>query len=161
MDDLPVGLADPLHLLPPFPYRDLLWTVALLLLIACWWWWRRRRRPREEATAPPAPKPVPAPPSKIDLAIDDIARRTHEARAFRQGCHELAAVLRQYFETKLGEPLSTLTVKEIDDTVDRPWLAGCFRQLAKLQFARRVPEAPDFDDACDQARSAIERGGRR
>lgn len=150
---LPAGLADPLH----FPDAEVSgWLPALLLLALLWLlsrWWSRRRSP-----AGAAPSPAPAPPTAGDWLIEALGelRREHLARrTYRQGCHDLAALLRSHFE-RLGSdtvrlPWTRLTAREIRQQAGDLPATRFLSQLAALRFGRAEPSRDDLEGACRQA----------
>ena len=160
MNQLPAGLAEPLHLVNPYPYgKALAFLAALLLLALLWAWWRRRRRsaPSSPAAAPP-PIPPPPPASTIEKAIAEIRLRYVETRRHREGCHELAEVLRTYYEKACGKPLSRLTVREIGTVLGDSAVTALFELLAEMQFRRRQPSSDEFSQICETATDVAKSG---
>lgn len=153
MKRLPAGLADPLHLTVPIPWRTIFVVGGWLLALALLWWlvriWLRRRR--EAAASRPEPLPPPLPRSEIAEAIDAVRRKHHESGAFRVACHELSTLLRGYFERASRQPYSTLTASEIRREVGDSTTSRFFSFLAELQFRRDRPSENDLDGVCDLA----------
>lgn len=148
---LPSGLADPLHLPPPVPWKFLALLGAALLAAIVFSllraWLRRRRRAPKMAL----PAPVPAATPGIVAAIEDLRRRYRESRAYRAACHELSSILRLYFERSTRRRYSTLTAGEIRRELGETRTTRFFSFLADLQFGRRHPSGNDLEGACDLA----------
>ena len=160
MNRLPSGLADPLHIEPPFPWWALV-VLLLILLTVLWVWLRRRRAP----TARP-PLPPPAPVGKVTLfsAIRDLRERYQKRGSFRRACHELSGLLRVHFEKAGKHPFSTLTSREIGRAVGDTALSRFFSRMSDMQFRRREPSKSDFHGLCevaeDLARARAGKGAR-
>lgn len=153
MQELPAGLADPLHLPDPYPSSGLLGALAALLLLTLLAvLWRRRRRRPPAASAPPPAVHVDAA-SAIGKAIEDVRRRFSGSRDYRHGCHALAGLLRAHFEARTTRPLTTLTAREMPSAIGEGAVASFFELLAELQFRRRRPTHDEFRGACDLAHS--------
>lgn len=151
MKQLPAGLADPLHLSYPIPWK-LLFGLALLLLagilFALFRAWLRRPRPPKPSQAPVTALPRP---SGIADAIARLRQRHRDAVAFRSACHELSTLVRRYFESSTGRGYSTLTAGEIRREVGETPGSRFFSFLADIQFGRGAPTRNDFEGACDLA----------
>ncbi|MDA8018450.1 MAG: hypothetical protein MPN21_13495 [Thermoanaerobaculia bacterium] len=161
--DLPYGLEDARHLLDLEQLRASLWTVlTLLLLLFLARWWRRRvtrRHLRSTISTPsPARSATSVPLPGIAGQIISLRDRHLTAGTFREGCHELAAVLRSFYEGLWSAPLRTRTVGEIQrlgehriGAEDGGATGRLFGLLEGLQFARRAPTAGDLEAVCDLA----------
>ena len=156
MSGLPFGLTEPLHLDEPFPWRAIVVAILLLWLLARFL--RSLRRNRQEPPAEPVPPPVPR--SRIAEEIRALRTRYGRSKDFRAGCHELAEMLRSFFEAKRDVPFSTLTVGEMKPKLGDTAVVRFFSLLADLQFSRRTPTKSDFEGACDLALD-VTRHGRR
>ena len=159
---LPAGLGEPLHLLEPS--NDGLWLgslLATLLGLLLTWLWRRWRNRRPVITTP-IRKPTPVVRDRSGPILETLAelRKRHgQAKSFREGCHELASTLRQYFERRAsspGAPMTTLTARELGDRLADPFIGSLFVLLEELQFRRREPGSSDFYGVCDMATEALE-----
>lgn len=160
---LPNGLADPLH----FPDAAVAgWLPALGLLTLLWLlsrWWSRRRSPAAALPAPPVPAP-PMPRNALLEALDQLRRQHLGAKTYRQGCHELAALVRGHLE-RLGAgplprlPWTRLTAREIRRRAGDQPAARLLSQLAALRFGRAEPGRDDFEGAWRQA-TDLAAGGR-
>lgn len=159
---LPAGLAEPLHILEPWPWRStlataVLVTLALLLLRWLWHWWRRR---------PPAPtgERLVVPLRRRSVfgeAVEAILHRARESRDFRSACHELALLLRSAWESQRGDRIRYLTAQEIADRFGENRRARLLLTLAELRFGRRTPDENDLEGLCELALEAYGRGGDR
>lgn len=148
---LPSGLADPLHLPFPVPWKFLAALGALLLAAIVFALFKAWLRRRQRAPQMPLPAPVPSPQPGIAAAVEEIRRRYRKSRAYRAACHELSKLLRSYFESSTRQPYSTLTAGEIRREIGDSRTARFFASLAALQFGRRRPSGNDLDGACDLA----------
>lgn len=154
---LPADLAEPLHILPPGegPNPILWWLLALLALFAFSLWRRWRRM-----TAAPAASVVPAAevePTELERSLEAIRRRALDTGHYRQGCHELAAALREHHEKRKGQPLTRLTAREIL-ALGETAVGNLFARLGDLQFGRRAPERSDFETIVELARAVYAPG---
>lgn len=150
MNELPAGLADPLHLPNPHPSYGLFAALAALLLLALLVvLWRRRRR-KAPAAAPAAAGPPADTRTVIEKSIEDLRRRFKSSQDYRRGCHSLGQLLRSHFEAKSRHPVTTLTAREMPEKIGGA-VASFFNFLAELQFRRREPTRDEFSNACDLA----------
>ena len=174
MNPLPAPLADPLHVLPPATPQALVAVVglALLALALMIWWLRRRRRPRPAATAPSPPPPLPEaiPSASIGDAIAAIERKYVRSKAFRDGCHALAAAVKRHLEQVTGLGVEEMTGAEIQEAfaegvrvggprhgarVGGPQLGRFMTQLSARRYGREEPRRRDFVKACEKARELL------
>lgn len=161
LPDLPHGLEEARHILDLEALRWALWALAALVVVLLAYRWLRRLRQRAEVEPPtpePAPMPVPMSLPRVVTRILDLRDRHLSAGTFRQGCHELAALLRSHYESLWHEPLETKTAREIRRLGARRIGAQgggapghLFGELEGLQFARREPTADDLETVCDLA----------
>jgi hypothetical protein len=154
-EELPRGLADPLHILEPFPGWARAAIVAALLLALLWMLWRRWARRRRVPVAARSPRRVAPRLDSIAEVIRRIRRRYPDAGSYRQGCHELSAVLRSFLERGSPHPFSILTAREIARALGEGEQTRLFDRLAELQFARRAPSRRDFRAICDLALEVV------
>ncbi len=151
MSPLPAGLAEPLHLDLPIPWRALAMVAALLLLslvaTLLLWWLRRRRRAAPRALPAPAPRRRAA---GIVEAIEALRRKHRRSRAVRRACHELSVLLREHFESGF-RGFVALTAGEIRGRFGEHRRSRFFELLARLQFGRSQPTRNDFEGICDLA----------
>ncbi len=159
---LPGDLADVLHLLEPISdERWGGWKWLPLAAILGVWWWRQQRRV--------APKPRPVTPIEVpkrlplgsELAdkIERLRQQVLLTRRYREGCHRLAALLRQRGEEAESQPMTVWTQGEITAYLGDIPLSRAMALLAELQFGRRAPGRDDFEGACELAAEASQ--GRR
>lgn len=161
--ELPAGLADPLHLpevMAPWVFGcGCLLLLLLAVLLVLWWLSRLGKRATKPAAAKQPPNPRPRARSAGDR-IDALAER-FEADP-RQGCHHLAALLRDHFETERHEPLDHLTAREISGRLGDGKMTKLLTRLADLQFGRDDPSPRSFRSLCRDARWLVEgQRGRR
>ncbi len=149
--DLPAGLADPLHLAFPVPWKLLAVLAALLVAAIAFALLRRWLRRRRQAPPRKLPTPVPGPAPGLADAIAELRRRYRKSRAYRTACHELSTLVRGYLENATRRRYSTLTAGEIRREMGDTRGARFFGALAELQFARRPPTRNDLDGACELA----------
>ncbi len=151
MNPLPSGLADPLHLDFPVPWKliaiaaAIFFAVIALVLIRSW------LRSRRQAPTKSLPAPVPSAAFDVFGAIEEIRERYVETGSFRLACHELSTLLRRHFERSSGHRYSVLTAGEMRKRVGEGSISRFFGLLAQLQFGRGKPSRDDLDGACDLA----------
>ena len=153
MSSLPVGAADPLHILEPGPE---VWpkVIAFLLLFSAlaFWLWKRSRS-RQTEPAPEAPAPIVEPKGDIEHFVDRIRKRfDREGGDFRQGCHALAEGLKEHLALETGKRLSYLTFPEVEQEVGDLPEVPMLELLAGLQFRRLEPTRKEFHNACELTR---------
>lgn len=163
MNQLPVDLAEPLHLWNPYPYGKVLFWLAAVALATLVWAWRRRSRRRAAEVAVPraAPAPPPAPAASGIWSVINQIRKRYQDRDPRQGCHALSEALRSYYEKASRKPLSTLTAREIAAVVGDSAVAAFFELLAELQFRRRAPSRDELRGICNLAAETAARSEKR
>ena len=158
--DLPRGLEEAQHILDLETLKRALWTLlALALLFLAYRLFRRLRR--FAAPAPPrseAREPTPVPMPEIARSIVSLRDRHLTQGTFRQGCHELAELLRGFYASVWGEAVATKTVREIQIVGERKLghedgggPGRLFGLLEGLQFSRRDPTSDDLEAVCDLA----------
>ena len=157
---LPYGLEDAQHILDLEQLKWALWALAALTLAFLA---HRLSRRLMRRSAPPTlgqdvEEPAPVPMPEIAKRIVSLRDRHLSEGTFRQGCHELAELLRGFYANLWSEPLTTRTVREIQHTGERRTGAEeggapgrLFGLLEGLQFSRRDPTADDFESVCDLA----------
>lgn len=156
MSSLPHPITEALHIDEPFPTWTLL--VAALLL---WALYRGYRYWRARAAAAPSEPVRAAPPppegERIVSVIEAIRQRTLEQHAYRAGCHQLAAALKEHFGRSLSPERSfeRMTASEIARRIGDGAVSRYFDLLSRLQFFRRPPSRNDFDGACDLALDVV------
>lgn len=161
---LPADLAEPLHILPPWSLLALLAAVLTMLLALALLLWRRRAV-RQDAAAPPPVPPAPAPeaasPVTLAGAIEALQRRYLKTKAFRDGCHALAQLIKTHLAGVTGLKVEEMTSAEIE----RAWLddarpggarLGRFMTgLALQRYGRAEPRRRHFVAACEEARELL------
>ncbi len=151
MRDLPAPLADPLHILEPWPWRQaLVWS---LLVLALWllarWWWRRRGTRRSDVEDW---RSIVLPPgSSFEGELDAIRRRANASGVYRRACHELSKLLRITLERFSGRSLDAYTSREIRRQLGDDEHTELLVMVSDLRFGRRAPTRGEFERACDSA----------
>ena len=91
--------------------------------------------------------------------IEELRSQTLYTRRYREGCHRLAALLRQRGEAVESRPMTVWTQGEIAAYLGDVPLSRVMGLLAELQFGREAPQRGDFEGVCDLAAEASQ--GRR
>ncbi len=175
MNPLPAPPADPLHVLPPASLPALLALAGLVLallgviLVKLW----LARRSRAAATKPPAPPPtVPEalPAASIGDAIAAIERKYGRSKAFRDGCHALAAAVKRHLERVTGLGVEEMTGAEIEEAfaegvrvggprhgkrIGGPKLGRFMTGLSARRYGREEPRRRHFVKACEEAKELL------
>lgn len=144
-EPLPEGLAEPLHLLPPWLPEVLFWSVVVALVAALflWWLWRRIRRAKDAVSTPlSAPSAVVV--GGLAKRIQALRKRFLELGKPRDGCHALAGELRTHLEQRSGLAVEEMTVDEIRRRFQSRKIGQFFFELRAKQFARNAPSDNDF-----------------
>lgn len=77
--------------------------------------------------------------------LNAILDRTLTAGSFRQGCHDLSAVLRMFFEIQLKKEIEEMTADEIRlEIQERTEIGEYFIALRGLQYRLSDPSKDDF-----------------
>lgn len=158
--DLPHGLEDAQHILDleklKWALSALLALVILLLAYRVLRWLMRQAQPATSQPEVVEPTPVPMP--QIARSILSLRTRHLTHGTFREGCHELAELLRGFYANLWREEVTTKTVREIQIVGERRTGAEeggapgrLFGLLEELQFSRRDPTLDDFESVCDLA----------
>jgi hypothetical protein len=164
--DLPAGLAEPLHLLPPGGDDPLLPALLLLLLLVALLVgsiWRRRRRFAAIGSRPAATGPAP---TRLTEQLRRLHHRHRSPGRRRLGCHRLSQLARRELEPRrrragIPAPFSTLTAREVAEELGDGPAADFLRHLAGLQFGRQPPRRDDYDAAFELAEAVLAPGGKR
>jgi len=149
--NLPAGLADPLHILPPWSTIAL--TAALILLVVAILIWAvafflSRRQPEGKFISEIA---EPYRDGSISGKISKIRDEYTGSRDYRQGCHALSAVMKSHIEKRSGLDIEEMTPDEI--TVSLKGNAGLyFEDLSELQFRKKNPLKREFVKACETSK---------
>ncbi len=156
---LPAPPADPLHILPYWSVLLLLAAALLFLLFLAWLAYRvlRRRRPPAPTPAPPpVPRaPVPVPAAGIANRIETIEREFLETKAFREGCHVLAAASKAHLAKHTGKPVERMTSPEIASMIEDGRVGGFMTRLSRRRYGRDEPRRKHFVTACAEAREVL------
>ncbi|MCG8461469.1 MAG: hypothetical protein MI919_34740 [Holophagales bacterium] len=166
---LPHAFGEPLHLLEPdapWPWGGLILSALLVLALRALL--RRRRVPAPAAAASAEPPPAEAPAGDFLEALIEARRRHARAGTLREGCHELAAILRSFFAGRApagpdpaiaGLPVDRLTLRELGTRLGDPFTTSLFELLEDLRFRRRPPLGDDLQGVYDLAAEVVQRTG--
>lgn len=175
MNPLPAPPADPLHVLPPVSLTTLLAMAApalLLLATILFRLWLARRQRTAAAPKPSSPPPVPeaVPATSIGEAIATIEAQFTRSKAFRDGCHALAAAVKRHLAQVTGLGVEEMTGAEIAEAfaegvrvggprhgrrVGGPKLGRFMTGLSARRYGREEPRRRHFVAACEEARELL------
>ncbi len=157
---LPEPPADPLHILPPESLLMLLAAAGMLFLILAWLVVRRflRRRPPSPAgPPPPSPQPLDTVPAETGIAtrIKALERTFLDSKAFREGCHALAAVVKSHLARSTGLAVEHMTSPEIARAVEDQRIGRFMTYLGRRRYGREEPRRKHLVEACGEARELL------
>lgn len=169
---LPGELAEPLH----FPHPGLArWPLLALLALAILWalyrrWLRRRSRARDAPveSAPKRPRREPrgrkAP--TFGQMLHALQKRILASRAYRDGCHDLAYMLKGYFEsTGLGSGRrvrwTRMTAREVRRATGGVAASELLVKLSDLRFRRDEPTRGEFQQILRRAQKVTGQKARK
>ncbi len=157
---LPATPADALHILPPESLWLLLAAVAMLLLLLLWLVLRRlfRRRPRPDAAPPPPPPRQPSvvtPASDVATRIKAIEGEFLESKAYREGCHVLAAAARSHLGRDTGLAVERMTSPEIARAIEDRRIGAFMIALSRRGYGADEPRRGHFAEACAKAQELL------
>ena len=171
MTPLPAPPADPLHILQPTTLLALAAVAAGLLAMLLLLWLRHHLRRRARRAAPPPPTPATAPPARqpaagIATRIRDLEEKILASKAFREGCHRLAMLIKTHLGQRTGIDVERMTSSEIerrfDDDGEIDSRIGEFMTgLSRRRYGRAEPGRRDFVAACEEARLLLAAGESR
>jgi len=153
MNELPVDLAPPLHLMEPGGLSA--WWLLFLPLLAYLLtrWLKGRHAPVPSAAAAPLPPALHIRPSGLAAEIDALHKQYKGKSDYRRGCHQLAKLLRRHVAGSVA-----LTAREIASTLGDVGITKIFPLLAELQFSREEPRRSDFSGICELAQETVDDG---
>ncbi len=172
MNPLPAPAAPPLYILPPASLLALAVLAGLilfaLLLALAWKLWRRQR------SKPPSTPPLPTPAGRqrvktgsLGSAIESLEQRTLRTKAFRDGCHALAVLIKKHLEQVTGLGVEEMTSVEIEKTfvggvashdgarIGGAMLGAFMTGLSARRYGREEPRRRHFVAACEEARRLL------
>ncbi len=165
MSPLPESPAGALHVLPPASLLALLALAATFLLLLAVMIARRllRRRQRpvtEPPTVPRATAPPPSPAISIGTRIQALERKFLKTKAFRDGCHSLAVLIKGHLAQVTGLAAERMTSTEIERAIDKlpaadPRVGGFMTSLSRRRYGRNAPRRRHFIAACEEARELL------
>ncbi len=156
---LPAAPADPLHILPPESLWLLLAAAGMLFLALAWLVARRlfRRVPKPAPASPPVPAPVPTVPAESGITglINALEREFLDSKAFRDGCHALAALVKSRLARSTGLAVEHMTSPEIARAIEEPEVGRFMIALSRRRYGRDEPRRRHFAQACGEARELL------
>ena len=158
MNPLPAPIADPLHVLPPASLLALMALAGLVLLLLALLVLRRlgrRSRPAAATPIPPPPVPADVPTAGIGDRIAAIERKFTRSKRFRDGCHALAAAVKQHLAQATGLGVEEMTSAEIAERLGDARVGRFMTGLSRRRYGRREPRRRDFGAACHEARELL------
>ena len=152
LKELPAGMADPLHILPPWTSLALTLGFLILLLVMLLWALVYYLTNRPQATDKLPSEPArPYQGSAIDAAIDKIRLTHSELENYREGCHVLSAVIKTHIEKLTGLDVEEMSPSEIGANL-KGNVGNFFSDLSILQFGRKEPTKNQFFSICDDSK---------
>lgn len=175
MTPLPEPPAEPLAVLPWLEQLPTLVILGIVLLLIALDLLQRllskRKRPVAAAPPPvPAVSPAGAPTADVGFRIGALEEQFLRTKAYREGCHALAEVVKNDLEQRTGLPVEEMTSSEIEQAFVRgvrvgderdgalvggPMLGRFMTGLAGRRFGREEPRRRHFVEACNQAREIL------
>jgi hypothetical protein len=164
--DLPYGLEETRHLLDLERVETVLWSLLGLLVALALRRLARAMGRRTPATPTAQPSSSVAATARVagPVAAIQALRDEHATQGtFREGCHDLAAFLRDHFQAARHHPFAARTVAEIRRRLtgrgarkdDDALVIQVFEQLETFQFRQEEPVAGDLDGVCQLAIAAV------
>jgi len=148
MNVLPAPLAEPLHILEPWPWRSVLVVLVVGgLLLWTLRRWLKNRRNRTDSDAGPLPKVE----SAFAREVTAIRQRAVESSFYRLGCHELADLLRGVLRRRHGERFAYLTARETATRLVGDGFAGLLVDASAARFGRSIPDKRLLTELCSRA----------
>jgi hypothetical protein len=90
------------------------------------------------------------PRERLKMAIAKIRDDTLHSGSFRQGCHQLSALLRTYYDIHLKKDVEEMTATEIQREIkERTDLGDYFVAMRGLQFQSLSPTEEEFRQQFD------------
>ena len=162
---LPEPAMDVLHILPSTSQMGWWLILAMLLalpvLVLILRMLAHRSRPATTAPEPePAPTPVARPAVGVVGRIAALEEKILRSKAFRDGCHALAGLIKSDLEQRSGLAVEKMTSSEIehafrDSKVTDPQIGGFMTRLSRRRYGRDAPRRRHFVEACDKARELL------
>ncbi len=154
MENLPFGLAPPLHILPWWLFI-LLWV--LLFIILALLLWRYPGRIRDMVRRRFSVKNLPGRPgekhSGIIPLIESIREENLRGKTFRKGLFELSEVMKSHMERISGLHVEEMTSGEITRFIRIREPGKFFREMDLLVFREKHPEKTEYIRMFEMARN--------
>ncbi len=145
MENLPYGLAPPLHILP---WWISLVLQALLFILLALLLWKYPGRIRDMVRRHFSVKTLPGRPgekySGIIPLIESIRDENLKGKTYRKGLFELSEVMKSHMERISGLQVEEMTSGEISRFIRISEPGKFFRQMDLLVFRERHPEKTEF-----------------
>jgi hypothetical protein len=103
----------------------------------------------------PRPAAAPPPASSIVTAIQALEDKYLQSKAFRQGCHALAAAVKAHLGLSNGLDAERMTSSEIAAAVKDDRVGRFMTALAQRRYGREEPRRRHFVAACAEAREVL------
>ena len=149
--NLPAGISDPLHILPPWSSIALVIAAIILIVAILIWAIAYFLSKRIQHKKPPPELAAPYQDGSISGTINSIEKKYTKSREYREGCHVLSAVMKSHIEKKSGVEIEEMTPDEIILSLKSN--AGLyFEDLGTLQFRKKNPLKKEFVNACESSK---------
>ncbi len=152
--ELPNGIAPPVHMFD-WRYNQEVrnWILLPILLLALYWLYRYFKNMQKEIQKR-KPKPPVQSPEVLKERLEIIQRNYSSNFQYREGLHELSALMRAHFESKTGIELEEMTTEEIVSRLKDKKITKFFVELTNLQFGKENPMKSEFDEVFTDAKIA-------
>lgn len=150
--ELPNGIAPPVHIFD-WRYNQEMrnWILLPILLITLYWLYRYFRNMQKDIV-----KRKPRPPVEsmeaLKEKIETVERNYSSNFMYRDGLHELSAIVKAYFEAKTGMEIEEMTSHEISKRIKDKKVGEFFYNLSSLQFGKNNPLKSEFDEVFIEAK---------
>nr|MBP9165571.1 hypothetical protein [Leptospiraceae bacterium] len=100
------------------------------------------------------PRPPVQPAEVLKERIEIIQKNYSSNFQYRDGLHELSALMRTHFESKTGIEMEEMTAEEITSRLKDKKITKFFIDLTSLQFGKENPMKSEFDEVFTEAKIA-------
>ena len=152
--ELPNGIAPPVHMFD-WRYNQEVrnWILLPILLLALYWLYRYFKNMQKEIQKR-KPRPPVQPAEVLKERIEIIQKNYSSNFQYRDGLHELSALMRSHFESKTGIEIEEMTSHEISKRIKDKKVGKFFYNLSSLQFGKENPMKSEFDEVFTEAKIA-------
>jgi hypothetical protein len=152
--ELPNGIAPPVHMFD-WRYNQEVrnWILLPILLITLYWLYRYFKNLQKEIQKRKPRLPVHTA-DTLKEKIEIIQRNYSSNFQYRDGLHELSALMRFHFESKTGIEIEEMTAEEIKYRIKDKKVSNFFLNLSFLQFGKEEPMKSEFDELFTEAKIA-------